>query len=231
MDALAKLGAMTDLPKTTNDIQDVDHILQRHFTMSKQGMLDSLMLCLSPPIFSSPFKHRILDYMGFGSGLMKSMLHFHNDMSPPERTWRYVHFMGQMGCFLGFYLLPVSVRVWKSCVRSPFWWEEPTLWTTAVQAREEFITISAEQAMQNICYKWGLSQLWGVLCLLSLCSSPSQSAELGTFVSCMFLLLFLFYSAFKGLNSEKGLWLFQTTYRKWTSWIVCLPAHGSFWHI
>lgn len=50
MDALAKLGAMTDLPKTMNDIQGVDHTLQRHFTMSKQGMLDSLMLYLNPPI-------------------------------------------------------------------------------------------------------------------------------------------------------------------------------------
>lgn len=40
MDTLAKLGAMTDLPKTMDDIQDVDRTLQRHFTMSKQGMLD-----------------------------------------------------------------------------------------------------------------------------------------------------------------------------------------------
>lgn len=43
----------------------------------------------------------------------------------------------------------------------------------AVQARDKFINISTEQAMQNIGYEWGLSQLWGVLCLLSLCSSAS----------------------------------------------------------
>lgn len=135
MNALAKWGATTDFPKTMNGIQDVDHTLQRHFTLIKQGMLDSPMLFLSPPIFCSSFKHRILDHMGFESGLMRSLLHFLNGTSPPERTRKPVHFMGQMGFF---YLLPVSVRVWKSCVRSPFWWKEPTLRMTAVQAREEY---------------------------------------------------------------------------------------------
>jgi len=43
MDVLAKLGAMTDLPETMNDLQGVDHTFQKHFTMSKQWMLDSLM--------------------------------------------------------------------------------------------------------------------------------------------------------------------------------------------
>lgn len=52
---------------------------------------------------------------------------------------------------------------------------------------------------------------------------PPEVLSLGLLLAAF--LLFLFYSAFKGLNSEKGLWLFQTAYRKWTSWMVCLPAH------
>lgn len=134
MDALAKWGTMIDLPKTMSNIQDVNHTLQRHSTTNKQRMLNFLMFFLSPPIFFSPFKHRILDHMGFDSGLMRNLLRFLNSVSPPERIWKHVCFMGQMDFFLGFYQLPVSVRVGKSCVKSSFWWKE----LTAVQEREAF---------------------------------------------------------------------------------------------
>lgn len=79
-------------------------------------------------------------------------------------------FYGANGVFLDLYLLSVSVRMWKSCIGSSFWRKEVTLSMPAVQAREEFIIVSTKQAMQNVCYNWGLSQL---LCLLSLCTSPS----------------------------------------------------------
>lgn len=87
-----KLDTMTDLSKTIKDIQDVNHILQRHFTMSKQGMLDTLPLFFKSSTFLFPFQTQDSG----PRGLMRSLLYFLTDMSPPERTGKNVDFMRQM---------------------------------------------------------------------------------------------------------------------------------------
>lgn len=57
--------------------------------------------------------------------------------------------------------LPVSVRVWKGCVGSSFWRKELTLLLPATLVKEKFLTVFTEQAMQNVCFKWGFLTFGG----------------------------------------------------------------------
>lgn len=77
---------------------------------------------------------------------------------------------------------------------------------TTVQATEEFITISTDQAMQNMCSKWRLSQLWEVLSLYFPCAQvPPEVLSLRLLLAaCFFCFYFTLHSKDYTLREHSG---------------------------